>query len=106
MGSFRLESLILKSFKIPKGGNQNPYIEEQQTTQWPKEKVQKTIYKTEMEFDIIILYLGVKMCKFYVCTICKQDISQYLSYEKNVTVGFDGFSSPAKIDTQRKLMNS
>jgi hypothetical protein len=27
--------------KIPKGGNQNPYIEEEQTTQWPKEKVQK-----------------------------------------------------------------
>jgi hypothetical protein len=26
--------------KIPKGGNQNPYIEEQ-TTQWPNEKVQK-----------------------------------------------------------------
>ena len=78
MGSFRLESLILKSLKIPKGGNQNPYIEEQQTTQWPKEKVQKTIYKTEMEFDVIILYLGVKMCKFYVCTICKQDISQVI----------------------------
>ena len=28
-----------KSLKIPEG-NQNPYIEEQ-TTQWPKEKVQK-----------------------------------------------------------------
>jgi len=27
--------------KIPKGGNQNPYIEEEQTTQWPNEKVQK-----------------------------------------------------------------
>ena len=27
--------------KIQKGGNQNPYIEEEQTTQWPKEKVQK-----------------------------------------------------------------
>ena len=26
---------------IPKGGNQNPYIEEEQTTQWPKEKLQK-----------------------------------------------------------------
>jgi hypothetical protein len=26
---------------MPKGGNQNPYIEEEQTTQWPKEKVQK-----------------------------------------------------------------
>ena len=22
-------------------GNQNPYIEEEQTTQWPKEKIQK-----------------------------------------------------------------
>jgi hypothetical protein len=29
------------SLKIPKGGNQKPYIEEEQTTQWPKEKVQK-----------------------------------------------------------------
>jgi hypothetical protein len=27
--------------KIPKGGNQNPYIEEEQTTQWQTEKVQK-----------------------------------------------------------------
>jgi hypothetical protein len=29
--------------KILKGGNQNPYIEEEEeeTTQWPKEKVQK-----------------------------------------------------------------
>ena len=27
--------------KIPKGGNQIPYIEEEQTTQWPNEKVQK-----------------------------------------------------------------
>jgi hypothetical protein len=26
-----------KSLKIPKG-NQNPYIEEEQTTQWPKDK--------------------------------------------------------------------
>ena len=31
-----------KSLKLPKGGNQNPYIEEEQTTQWPKEKVQRT----------------------------------------------------------------
>jgi hypothetical protein len=27
--------------KIPKGGNQNPSIEEVQTIQWLKEKVQK-----------------------------------------------------------------
>ena len=30
-----------KSLKIPKGNYQNPYIEKEQTTQWPKEKVQK-----------------------------------------------------------------
>ena len=30
-----------KSLKITKGGNQNPYIEEELTTQWPKEIVQK-----------------------------------------------------------------
>ena len=29
---------VKKSLKIPKGGNQNPYIEEEQTTQWPQEK--------------------------------------------------------------------
>jgi 4-alpha-glucanotransferase len=27
--------------KISKGGNQNSHIEEEQITQWPKEKVQK-----------------------------------------------------------------
>ena len=32
---------IKKSLQIPKGGNQKPYIEEEHTTQWPKEKVQK-----------------------------------------------------------------
>jgi len=33
--------------KTPKGGNQNPYIEEEQTTQWPNwksTKGQTTIY--------------------------------------------------------------
>jgi hypothetical protein len=31
---------------MPKTGNQNPQIEEGQTTQWPKEKGQNMIYKT------------------------------------------------------------
>jgi hypothetical protein len=35
----RKTKVYKKSLKIPKGGNQNLYIE--QTTQWPKEKVQK-----------------------------------------------------------------
>ena len=28
-----------KSLKIPKGGNYNPYIEEEQTIQWPKDTI-------------------------------------------------------------------
>ena len=36
----RYKLIIKKSLKISKGGNQNPYIEEQ-TIQWPKEKVLK-----------------------------------------------------------------
>ena len=37
-----LDYVSKKSLKIPKGGNQNPYIEEEQTTEWPKKKrVQK-----------------------------------------------------------------
>jgi hypothetical protein len=29
-----------EKFEDTKGGNQDPYIEEEQKTQWPKEKVQ------------------------------------------------------------------
>jgi hypothetical protein len=36
-----------KRLKIPKGGNQNPLIEEEQTIQWPNEKVPSTKYYTE-----------------------------------------------------------
>jgi len=35
--------------EIPKGGNQNSLIEEEQKTQWPKGKGQKTIYKTYLK---------------------------------------------------------
>ena len=31
----------MTSLKRYQRGNQNPYIEEEQTTQWPKEKIQK-----------------------------------------------------------------
>ena len=52
--------------KIPKGGNQNPYMEEEQTTQWSKEKVQKDkqrstkhIHKTKDRVTRTPLILGV-----------------------------------------------
>ena len=31
-----------EEFEANQRGNQNPYIEEEQITQWPKEKVQRT----------------------------------------------------------------
>jgi hypothetical protein len=37
---------VVRKFEDNQRGNQNPYIEEEQTTQWPKEKLQTTIYKT------------------------------------------------------------
>ena len=56
-----------KSLKISKGGNQNPYIEEDQTTQWPMEKVQKDkqrstkhTYKTKDQVTRIPLKTGSK----------------------------------------------
>ena len=57
-----------KSLKIPKGGNQNSYIEEEQTTQWPKEKVQKDkqrstkhTYKTKDRVTRTPLKTGVEL---------------------------------------------
>ena len=46
--------------KIPKG-NQNPYIEEEQTKQWAKEKGQSTkhAYKTKDRVTRTPLQLGV-----------------------------------------------
>jgi hypothetical protein len=56
-----------KSLKIPKGGNQNPYIEEEQT-QWQKEKVQKDkqrstkhTYKTKDRVTRTPLKTGVEL---------------------------------------------
>ena len=50
-----------KSLKIPKGGNQNLYIEEKQTTQWPKEKVQKDKQRstkhTSLRSDVCCLHV-------------------------------------------------
>ena len=33
--------MLIRRFLRYQRSNQNPYIEEEQTTQWPKEKVQK-----------------------------------------------------------------
>ena len=47
-----------KSLKKPKGGNQNPYIEEEQTTQWPKKKVQKDKQQSTNIYCCSLIYMG------------------------------------------------
>ena len=54
---------------IPKGDNQNPYIEDEQTTQWLKEKVQKDkqrstkhTHKTKDRVTRTPLKTGVNSC--------------------------------------------
>ena len=39
--SLNINISLTEEFEDTKMGNQNPYIEEEQTTQWTKEKVQK-----------------------------------------------------------------
>ena len=60
---------IKTSLKIPKGGNQNPHIEDEQTTQRPKEKVQKDkqrstkhTHKTKDRVVRTTLKIGVNSC--------------------------------------------
>ena len=42
-------------FQIIQRGNQNPYIEEEQKTQWPKEKVQKDKQRSTKQVDHDVL---------------------------------------------------
>ena len=59
-------------------GNQNPYIEEEQTTQWPEEKVQKDkhrstkhTYKTKDRVTRTPLKTGGELrCSGRVCSSC------------------------------------
>jgi hypothetical protein len=46
-----------KSLKIPKGGNQNLYIKEEQTTQWPKDKVQKDKQQFYIFVNCLLIFL-------------------------------------------------
>ena len=64
-------------------GNQNPYIEEEQTTQWPKEKVQKDkqrstkhTYKTKDRVTWIQLKTGGELrCSGRVISSCSSSES-------------------------------
>ena len=64
------ETLYTKSVgRYQRGFNQNPYIEEEQTTQWPKERVQndkqrftKHRHKTKDRVTRTLLKPGMSSC--------------------------------------------
>jgi hypothetical protein len=72
--------------KIPKGQSESIYIEEEQTTQWPKEKVQKDkkrstkhTYKTKERVTRTPLKTGGElMCSGRVSSSCSTSGKMFL----------------------------
>ena len=86
-----------KSLKIPKG-NQNSYIEEEHTTQWPKEKVQKDKQAPEYRIncEIYTPYAGAAGMFLHIngkfsmgklkSSLLSQSVSSYPSFAVNLEV--------------------
>ena len=82
------------SLKIPKGGNQNPYIDEERTTQWPKEKVQKdkqrstkNTYKTKDRVTRTPLKTGGElMCSGRVNSSCSTSVTRRVNLATNPVI--------------------
>jgi len=87
-----------KSLKIPKG-NQNPYIEEEQTTQWPKEKVQKDkqrstkhihVYKTKDRVTRTPLKTGGELrCSGRVSSSCFTSDTRRVNLVTNAVISHE-----------------
>ena len=75
-------------------GNQNPYIEDEQTTQWPKEKVQKDkqrstkhTYKTKDRVTRTPLQTGDELrCPGMVGSSCSTSVTRRGNLVKSVMV--------------------
>ena len=59
-----------KSLKKPKGGNQNPYIEEEQTTQCPNEKGQNDKQQSTNIYCCSLIYMGRLVFYSHVESTC------------------------------------
>ena len=112
------ESLILlpysikiykKSLKIPKGGNQNLYIEEEQTTQWPKEKVQKDkqrstkhTYKTKDRVTRTPLKTGGQLrWSGRVCSSCSTSDTRRVNLVTNPVISHERWQDREAFTTSR-----
>ena len=86
----------MKSLKTPKG-NQNPYIEEEQTTQWSKEKVQKDkqrstkhTHKTKDRVTRIPLITGGELgCSGRVRSFCSTSGTRRVNLVTNPVVSHE-----------------
>ena len=85
--------LFKKSLKISKGGNQNPYIEEEQTTLWQKGKVQKDkqrstkhTYKTK---DRVLNNGGELRCSGRVGSFCSTSDTRPVNLVANPVISHE-----------------
>ena len=82
---------------MPKGGNQNPYIEEEQTTQWPKEKGQKDkqrstkhTYKTKDRVTRTPLKTGGELrCSGRVSSSCSICATRHATLVTNSMISYE-----------------
>jgi hypothetical protein len=80
-------------------GNQNPYIEEEQTTQWPKEKVQKAkqrstkhTYKTKDRVTRIPLKTGGELrCSGRVSSFCSTSDTRRINLVTNPVISHEWY---------------
>ena len=78
-------------------GNQNPYIEEEQTTQWPKEKVQtdkqrstKHTYKTKDRVTRTLLKVGGELrCSGRVDSFCSTSDTRRVNLVTNPMISHE-----------------
>ena len=86
-----------KSLKIPKGRSET-YIEEDQTTQWPKEKIQKDkqrstkhIYKTKDRVTRTPLKTGGELrCSGRVSSSCSTSGTRFVNLVTNPVISREG----------------
>ena len=88
--------LFKKSLKITKGGNQNPYIEEEQTTQWPKkvrkdkQRSTKHKYKTKDRITRIPLKTeGELRCSGRVSSSCSTSDTRRVNLVTNPVISHE-----------------
>ena len=83
-----------EEFENTKRGNQNPYIEEEQTTQWSKEKVQKDkqrftkhTYKTKDRVTRTPLKTGGELrCSGRVSSSCSTSDTRHVNLVTNPVI--------------------